>query len=88
MLSRKTSYNQLTQNSLASIPDASAGYGVRQAGARQGDVEVGDQVNTPGGMFGTVKFIGSVKGKAGMFIGVELDGELTGRGKNDGSVDG
>ncbi|KAI5809309.1 hypothetical protein BZA77DRAFT_335820 [Pyronema omphalodes] len=88
MLSRKTSYNQLTQNSLASIPDASAGYGVRQAGARQGDVEVGDQVNTPGGMYGTVKFIGSVKGKAGVFIGVELDGELAGRGKNDGSVDG
>lgn len=95
MLSRKTSYNQLTQNSLASIPDSSAVYGLRQAGAgagggsgRAGDVEVGDLVNTPGGMYGTVKFIGSVKGKGGVFVGVELEGELAGRGKNDGAVDG
>ncbi|KAF8246003.1 hypothetical protein K440DRAFT_554348 [Wilcoxina mikolae CBS 423.85] len=88
MLSRKTSYNQLTQNSLASIPDSSAGYGVRQAGARAGEVEVGDLVNTPGGMYGTVKFIGNVRGKGGVFVGVELEGELAGRGKNDGAVDG
>ena len=93
MLSRKTSYNQLTQNSLASIPDSSAVYGLRQAGVgggggRAGDVEVGDLVNTPGGMYGTVKFIGSVKGKGGVFVGVELEGELAGRGKNDGAVDG
>ncbi|KAI5844290.1 hypothetical protein BZA05DRAFT_343084 [Tricharina praecox] len=87
MLARKTSYNQLTQNSLASIPDSSAGYGVRQA-ARSGDVEVGDLVNTPGGMHGIVKFIGNVKGKGGVFVGVELEGELAGRGKNDGAVDG
>jgi hypothetical protein len=88
MLSRKTSYNQLTQNSLASIPDSSAGYGVRQAGARAGEVEVGDLVNTPGGMYGTVKFIGNVRGKGGVFVGVELEGDLAGRGKNDGAVDG
>jgi len=87
MLARKTSYNQLTQNSLASIPDSSAGYGVRQA-AKSGDVEVGDLVNTPGGMHGIVKFIGNVKGKGGVFVGVELEGELAGRGKNDGAVDG
>lgn len=53
-----------------------------------GDVEVGDQVNTPGGMHGTVKFIGVVKGKAGVFVGVELDHDMAGRGKNDGAVDG
>lgn len=53
-----------------------------------GDVDVGDQVNTPGGMHGTVKFIGVVKGKAGVFVGVELDPDMAGRGKNDGAVDG
>lgn len=53
-----------------------------------GDVDVGDQVNTPGGMHGTVKFIGVVKGKAGVFVGVELDQDMAGRGKNDGAVDG
>lgn len=52
------------------------------------DVDVGDQVNTPGGMHGTVKFIGTVKGKAGVFVGVELDPDMAGRGKNDGAVDG
>lgn len=52
------------------------------------DVDVGDQVNTPGGMHGTVKFIGPVKGKAGVFVGVELDPDMAGRGKNDGAVDG
>lgn len=95
MLARKTSYNQLTQNSLASIPDSSAGYGLRQASRSGGpgyggggDVEVGDTVNTPGGMYGTVKFIGGVRGKSGVFVGVELEGELAGKGKNDGAVDG
>jgi hypothetical protein len=89
MLARKTSYNQLTQNSLASIPDAGAGYSLRHVGgAKSTEVEVGDLVNTPGGMHGIVKFIGSVKGKGGVFVGVELEGELSGRGKNDGAVDG
>ncbi|TGZ81948.1 hypothetical protein EX30DRAFT_395324 [Ascodesmis nigricans] len=95
MLARKASYNQLTQNSLASIPDVSAGYGMRQASrsggpgfSGSGEVEVGDVVNCPGGMFGTVKFIGSVRGKSGTFVGVELDGDLAGKGKNDGAVDG
>ncbi|KAI5776515.1 hypothetical protein EDC01DRAFT_625288 [Geopyxis carbonaria] len=88
MLARKTSYNQLTQNSLASIPDSSVGYGIRQASKTGSEVEVGDMVNTPGGMFGTVKFIGNVRGKAGVFVGVELEGELAGKGKNDGAVDG
>jgi hypothetical protein len=95
MLARKTSYNQLTQNSLASIPDAGAGYSLRHVGgggggggAQSTQVEVGDLVNTPGGMHGIVKFIGNVKGKGGVFVGVELEGELAGKGKNDGAVDG
>lgn len=103
MLARKASLNQLTQNSLASIPDGSAGYGLGSptrsirddGGTLRGratpigaEVEVGDAVNTPGGMHGTVKFIGNVKGKAGIFVGVELDTDMSGRGKNDGAVDG
>ena len=92
MLARKTSYTQLTQNSLAAIPDASAGYGLRQVAAAASsprpDLDVGDHVNTPGGMHGVVRFIGSVRGKAGVFVGVELENELAGKGKNDGAVDG
>jgi dynactin complex subunit len=45
-------------------------------------------VNVPGDMYGTVKFIGSVRGKNGSFVGVELDREFAARGKNDGDVDG
>ncbi|KZF25947.1 hypothetical protein L228DRAFT_264385 [Xylona heveae TC161] len=53
-----------------------------------GDIEVGDTVNVPGGMYGTIKFIGAVKGKNGVFAGVELSREWASRGKNDGAVDG
>ncbi|RPB00858.1 hypothetical protein L873DRAFT_1827510 [Choiromyces venosus 120613-1] len=100
MLARKASLNQLTQNSLASIPDGTVGYGLGsptratrddyrgQSTPIGADVEVGDAVNTPNGMHGTVKFIGNVKGKAGIFVGVELDPDMSGRGKNDGAVDG
>ncbi|KAL8694058.1 MAG: hypothetical protein Q9218_001236 [Villophora microphyllina] len=51
-------------------------------------LEVGDAVNVPGGMHGTLKFIGEVKGKTGVFAGVELSREYAARGKNDGDVDG
>ena len=89
MLARKTSYNQLTQNSLAQLNDPHYGAGDRSQAARSGGgVEVGDVVDTPGGLYGVVKFIGSVRGKAGSFVGVELEGELAGRGKNDGAVEG
>lgn len=98
MINRKPSYNQLTQSSLAAIPDATAGYGLstpmRRAGFTTGgvgagaDLDVGDIVNTPGGLWGIVKFIGPVRGKNGVFVGVELDPEVAAKGKNDGSVDG
>lgn len=42
----------------------------------------------PGDMYGTVRFVGNVRGKAGRFVGVELDREFAARGKNDGDVDG
>ena len=52
------------------------------------DLCVGDVVNVPGDMHGTVKFIGTVRGKQGRFVGVELSREFAARGKNDGDVEG
>jgi flagellar biosynthesis chaperone FliJ len=52
------------------------------------DVQVGDVVNVPGGMHGTIKYLGSVAGKPGKFAGVELSAEHASRGKNSGDVDG
>lgn len=54
----------------------------------ESDIGVGDTVDVPGGMHGTVRFIGSVRGKKGVFAGVELSREFAARGKNDGDVDG
>jgi dynactin complex subunit len=53
-----------------------------------GDIEVGDLVDVPGHMYGTVKFVGNVQGKKGTFAGVELSEEFASRGKNSGDVDG
>lgn len=50
--------------------------------------DVGDEVNVPGDMHGTVKFVGSVRGKQGRFLGVQLADEYADRGKNNGDVDG
>ncbi|KAJ5898653.1 hypothetical protein N7504_008941 [Penicillium tannophilum] len=52
------------------------------------DVQIGDVVNVPGGMFGTVKYLGSVAGKPGRFAGIELSNEHAARGKNNGDVEG
>lgn len=52
------------------------------------DIKVGDIVNVPGGMYGTVKYIGTVAGKPGRFAGIELGPEHSQRGKNSGDVDG
>ena len=49
---------------------------------------VGDVVNVPGGMYGTVRYLGSVAGKPGRFAGIELAPEHMERGKNSGDVDG
>lgn len=56
--------------------------------ATDAELDVGDMVNVPGDMYGTVRFLGNVKGKAGTFVGVELSSEFAARGKNDGDVDG
>jgi hypothetical protein len=50
--------------------------------------KVGDAVEVPGGMYGTVKFVGQVDGKKGTFAGVQLAPEYASRGKNSGEVDG
>ncbi|PYI06185.1 18S rRNA biogenesis protein [Aspergillus sclerotiicarbonarius CBS 121057] len=52
------------------------------------DVQVGDLVNVPGGMYGTVKYLGVVAGKPGKFAGIELASEHARRGKNNGDVEG
>ncbi|SPN97106.1 related to Tip elongation protein 1 [Cephalotrichum gorgonifer] len=101
-LSRKGSLATLTQSSLASIPDASESYGfdtvlndtdmplppLTPGRYVSENVAVGDIVDVPGGMQGTVRFIGPVQGKKGTFAGVELLSEFAARGKNNGDVDG
>ncbi|KAF7116256.1 hypothetical protein CNMCM5793_004332 [Aspergillus hiratsukae] len=52
------------------------------------DIQVGDVVNVPGGMYGTVRYLGSVAGKPGKFAGIELAPEHAKRGKNSGDVEG
>ncbi|KAH6854247.1 hypothetical protein B0I37DRAFT_320232 [Chaetomium sp. MPI-CAGE-AT-0009] len=52
------------------------------------EVAIGDTVDVPGNMTGTVRFIGSVAGRNGNFAGVELHPDYAPRGKNSGDVDG
>lgn len=77
---RKASYNALT----GGAPQTPAG----KMTTADGDFQVGDTVNVPGDMYGTVRFIGSVRGKQGRFLGVELSEDFAPRGKNSGDVDG
>lgn len=99
-LARKGSLATLTQSSLASIPDVSESYAVETVLKDSAmppltpgkpaaeDLAVGDIVDVPGGMQGTVRFVGSVQGKKGVFAGVELLPDFAPRGKNNGDVDG
>lgn len=99
-LARKGSLATLTQSSLASIPDVSESYAVETVlndsamppptpgKPAAEDLVVGDIVDVPGGMQGTVRFVGSVQGKKGVFAGVELLPNFAPRGKNNGDVDG
>ncbi|OAA43060.1 Cytoskeleton-associated protein, Gly-rich domain protein [Cordyceps fumosorosea ARSEF 2679] len=100
-LSRKTSLAALTPSTLASIPDVSETYALDSVlsdptmipatpgrPASADDVVVGDSVEVPGGLRGTVRFVGTVQGKKGQFVGIELNREFAPRGKNNGDVDG
>jgi hypothetical protein len=60
----------------------------RAPSATVDDFNVGDSVDVPGSMYGTVRFVGSVAGRKGTFAGVELHPDFAGRGKNNGDVDG
>ncbi|KAL1633159.1 hypothetical protein SLS56_003021 [Neofusicoccum ribis] len=83
---RKASLNALTGSSPASrTPN---GDGDMNLGGDGRPLAVGDEVDVPGGMYGSVKFVGTVNGKKGTFVGVELAREYAARGKNDGDVDG
>lgn len=92
-LARKASLNALLGNAVQSSGATSPrrqsqrGHAAMDQEQRE-DLEVGDLVGVPGGMTGTVRFIGAVEGKNGVFAGVELSQEYASRGKNDGDVDG
>lgn len=78
----------LDQDSSPSIPAAKMSRRLSPHGGDDREVEVGDVVDVPGNMYGTVKFVGTVYGKKGTFAGVELSDEFADRGKNNGDVDG
>jgi len=75
---RKASYNALV------------GHAPQTPASKMSESEfsIGDAVNVPGEMYGTIRFIGNVEGKQGQFLGVELSKQFAARGKNDGDVDG
>lgn len=81
-IARKASLNALTAGH---SPQTPAG---KMTGGDGRELYVGDTVDVPGGMHGTVKFVGTVRGKKGVFAGVELSKEFATRGKNDGDVEG
>ncbi|KAI0008024.1 hypothetical protein F4779DRAFT_589137 [Xylariaceae sp. FL0662B] len=103
-LGRKASFAALTPGSLASIPDDSESYAIHsvlneseskmapltpgKGGGLAGSFSLGDTVEVPGNMGGTVRFVGSVAGRKGIFAGIELHSEYATRGKNNGDVDG
>jgi hypothetical protein len=101
-LARKASFAALTQSSLASIPDDTEAYAFNSVLtndkmpnpltpgrlAPADDISIGDTVDVPGNMTGTVRFVGSVAGRKGTFAGVELHRDFASRGKNNGDVDG
>lgn len=103
LLARKASFAALTQNSLASIPDDSEDYALNSVlsndnmptpftpgrlAAVPDNLAIGDIVDVPGNMTGTVRFVGPVAGRKGTFAGVELHRDFAMRGKNSGDVDG
>ncbi|EGN99907.1 hypothetical protein SERLA73DRAFT_72683 [Serpula lacrymans var. lacrymans S7.3] len=58
--------------------------------SRAGKVfDIGDNVRIESlGYEGTLRYIGEIEGKAGLWAGVELSGGFSGKGKNNGTVNG
>lgn len=80
-------YNQVLASENTNIMPSPLTPG-RLGGAAGGeDVQVGDVIDVPGNMTGTIRFIGPVTGRKGTFVGVELHPDFAGRGKNSGDVD-
>ena len=76
--------------SIAPRPSSRASDVFARSSSRAGrSFDIGDNVRIESlGFEGTLKFLGEIEGKAGLFAGVELGGGFTGKGKNDGSVNG
>ncbi|WFD36519.1 hypothetical protein MCUN1_003402 [Malassezia cuniculi] len=52
-------------------------------------LEIGDLVRLEGSdLVGVLRYTGAVHGRTGTYAGLELIGDSTGRGKNDGTIDG
>ncbi|EPE04062.1 cap-gly domain-containing protein [Ophiostoma piceae UAMH 11346] len=85
-----TTDSDIPQDMAPLTPSRFASSMASYSGAPSGgdDIAVGDDVDVPGGMVGTVRFVGSVNGRKGVFAGVELHPEFAVRGKNSGDVDG
>jgi hypothetical protein len=77
-IARKASLNALVGN--PATPN--------KMGADGRSIDVGDTVDVPGGMYGVVKYVGSVGDKPGVFAGVELSKPFADRGKNGGDFQG
>ena len=94
LLPRKASFAALTHTTLAAIPDDTESYAndaLTNDTSKmpiEESVSIGDAVDVPGGMLGTIRFIGTVQGRKGTFAGVELNKDFAARGKNSGDVDG
>ncbi|KAI1105210.1 hypothetical protein F4804DRAFT_341257 [Jackrogersella minutella] len=79
-------HSVLTDSSSRKMPPITPAKG---AGAGAADAfSIGENVEVPGNMTGTVRFVGSVAGRKGTFAGVELHPDFAARGKNSGDVDG
>ena len=51
---------------------SSIGPGEARPGPENDELEIRNYIEVPGGMDGTVKFVGKIRGKSGYFVGVEL----------------
>jgi CAP-Gly domain-containing linker protein 1 len=88
-----TPYKVLVENSktLTAVRSSSRQSDVsrRSSSRASRPFEVGDNVRIESlGYEGTLRFMGAIDGKSGMWAGVELSGGFSGKGKNNGTVNG
>ena len=81
-----SSQNHPTPARSASRQSSLYGRSVSRTGRQ---FEIGDDVRIESlGFEGVLRFIGPIEGKPGEWAGVQISGGFTGKGKNDGSVNG